>query len=182
MCAKWRHLGTIPCQSGQHQSRHGEIDKGLTTGVRALKIAREPTVTRDPGVGALHDPSSGQDMKAFGNDLVPVHFHALFHPDATNAGPRMIHDVEANPKVILHPVCEWLTGIAAVGPDHLETRHLSGKRLEQDLAPCSIPDISRQHFGADHQALGVHQQMPFSALNFFSHRRSHAHRHARNWF
>ncbi len=43
-CAKCHLLGTISRQSGQHQSRHGEIDKGLTTGVRALKIAREPTV------------------------------------------------------------------------------------------------------------------------------------------
>jgi len=111
--------------------------------VRALKIAGKPTVARDPGIGAFHYPSSGKHMKAFGNDLVPVHFHALFHPDATNAGPRMIHDVEAHPKVVLHPVCEGLTSISAVGPDQLETRHLSGKRVEQDLAPFSISDISR---------------------------------------
>jgi hypothetical protein len=43
-------------QSGQHQPRHGDIDKGLTAGVRALKIAREPTVARDPGIGAFDDP------------------------------------------------------------------------------------------------------------------------------
>jgi hypothetical protein len=30
--------------------------------------------------------------------------------------------------------------------------------------------------------LRVHEEMPFSALNFFLRRRSRAHRHARNWF
>ncbi len=79
----------------------------------------------------------------------------------------MIHDLEAHPKLLLHPVCEWLTSIAAVGPDHLETRHLSGQRLEQELAPCSISDLSRQDFDAQQQPLRVHQEMPFSALNFF---------------
>jgi hypothetical protein len=154
-CAERRHLGTGTSQSGHHDPGHRKIDEGLAAGVRALKIAGESTMARDPGVGAFHYPSSGKHMKAFGNDLVPVDFHALFHPDATQAGPRMIDDVEANPKVVLHPVCEWLTSISAVGPDHLETRHLSGKRLEQDLAPCSIPDISREHFDADQQPLGV---------------------------
>ena len=121
-------------------------------------------------------------MKAFGNDLLPVYLCSFGYPHPTKAGPGMIHDLEAHPKVVLHPVCEWLTGIAAVGPDHLETRQLSGQRLQQDLAPCSISDISRQDFDAQQQPLRVHQEMPFSALNFFFPRRSRAHRHARNWF
>ncbi len=74
-------------------------------------------------------------MKAFGHDLVPVHFHALFHPGATNADPRVLDDLETHPEVLLHPLLEGITSISAIGPDHLETRHLSGKRLEQDLAP-----------------------------------------------
>jgi hypothetical protein len=56
----------ISRQPGQHQSRHGKIDKGLPAGVGALKIAAEPTMAREPGGGALDHPSAGQDMKALG--------------------------------------------------------------------------------------------------------------------
>ncbi len=56
-CVKWLHSGTTSRQSGQHQSRHGKIDKGLTTGVRPLTIAGEPAVARDPGIGAFDHPS-----------------------------------------------------------------------------------------------------------------------------
>jgi hypothetical protein len=111
-CAKWRHLGMFSRQSGQHQPRHGDIDKGLTAGVRALKIAREPTVARDPGIGAFDDPSSGKDMKALGNDLVPVDFHSDWRPRATDACPGVFDDLEANPKVFFDPVFEF-TFIAA---------------------------------------------------------------------
>src|SRR5512133_3047229 len=123
-CAKWRHLGAILRQSGQHQSRHSEIDKGLTTAVRALKIAREPTVARDPGVRAFDDPSSGKDMKALGNDLVPVHFHSCGSPDTTHACPRMFDNFEANSKVFFHPLLEFAF-ISAICPDQQETRQLS---------------------------------------------------------
>src|SRR5512135_2210254 len=110
---------------------------------------------------------SSKHMKAFGNDLVPVDLCSFGYPHSTKAGPGMIHDVEAHSQVVLHPVGEWRTGIAAVGPDHLETRQLSDQRLEQDLAPCSISDISRQDFDAQQQPLRVHEQMPFSAQDFF---------------
>ncbi len=182
VCAERSHLGTGTSQPGPHDPGHRKIDEGLTTGVRALKIAGKSTVARDPGIGPFHYPSSGKHMKAFGKDLVPVDLCSFGDPHPTKAGPWMIHDLEAHPKLLLHPVCEGLTSIAAVGPDQLETRHLSGQRLEQELAPCSISDISRQDFDAQQQPLRVHQEMPFSALNFFSPRRSRAHRHARNWF
>ncbi len=90
-------------QSGQHQPRHGEIDEGLTAGVRALKIAGESTVARDPGVGAFDDPSSGQDMKALGNDLLPVDFHSNWRPRATNACSGVFDDLQVNAKLFFHP-------------------------------------------------------------------------------
>jgi len=181
-CVERGHLGTGTSQPGQHDPGHRKINEGLTACVGALIIAREATVMRDPGIGAFHDPSPLEHMKAWGHNLVPVHLHAFFHPDPAKAGPRVLDDLETYPEVVLHPSLEGITSIPAISPDHLETRHLASKRLEQDLAPCSISDISRQHFDAQQQPLCVHEQMPFSALNFFSPRRSLAHRHARNWF
>ncbi len=94
----------------------------------------------------------------------------------------MLDDLETYPEVILHPSLEGITSIPAISPDHLETRQLSSQSREQHLASCPIPDLSRQHFDAQQQPLRVHEQMPFAAVNFFSPRRSLAHRHARHWF
>src|SRR5215471_12991799 len=143
------------------------LDEGLTARVGALNIAREATVTRDPGIGAFHYPSPLEHMKAWGHNLVPVHLHAFFHPDRAQAGPRMLDDLQTHPEVVRDPLLEGLKSIAALPPDHLETRQLSSKRLEQDLAPWRVSAISREHFDAEQQPLRVDQQMPFAALNFF---------------
>ena len=148
----------------------------------ALKIAAEPTAVGDPGIRPLDDPSPGEHMKAFGHDLVPVDLCSFGCPDAVQAAPGMVHNLQANPQMFFHPVLEWRTCIPAIRPDHLETRHLSDQRQEQHFASCSISDLSGQHFDRDEQTLRVHEQMPFSALNFFSPRRNRAHRHERNWF
>ena len=62
---------------------------------------------RDPGVGALDDPSSGQHMGAFGNTLVPVDLCSFGCPDATQAGPSMLHDFQTDGKVVFDPLFEW---------------------------------------------------------------------------
>src|SRR5260221_481403 len=80
-CAEWRHLGTGTSQPGQHDPGHRQIDEGLTAGVRALKIAREATVARDPGVGAFHDPAPGFETG------FPLESLGLFSP-CTNMGGK----------------------------------------------------------------------------------------------
>ncbi len=181
-CAETGHLGTGASQPGHHDPGHRKIDEGFTAGVRALKIAREATVMRDPGIRTFHHPSPLEHMKASGHDLVPIDGCSFWCPHPAKAGPRMLDDLQTDPEVVLHPSLEGLTGIPAIPPDHLETRQLSSQRREQHLASCPIPDISRQHFDTEQQPLRIHEQMPFSALNFFLLRRSLAHRHARNWF
>ena len=182
MCAERGHLGTGTSQPGQHDPGHRQIDEGLAARVRALKIAREATVVRNPGIGAFHHPSFGQHMKASGHDLVPLDDHSFWCPHPAQAGPRVLDDLETHREVVLHPVLERLPSIAAIPPDHLETRQASDQSREQHLASCPVSDISRQHFDAQQQPLRVHQQMSFSAVNFFSPRRSPARRHAQHWF
>jgi hypothetical protein len=50
---------------------------------------------------------SSKDMKAFGNDLVPVHFRSLGSPHATKACPGVFDDLKANPEVFFHPLLEF---------------------------------------------------------------------------
>jgi len=171
-----------PNKPGDHESRHGQIDERLTTGVRALKIAREPTVVGDPGIGAFNDPSSGEDMEAFGNDRVPIDFFSLFDPHRANARPRMVDDIETHMHVGFYPLLEWIARIPAIRPDQLEARQLSDKRVEQLFAPFAIADVSAKHFDRDQEALRIDQQMPFSALDFFFRRHSLVHRPEPNWF
>ena len=181
-CIKSNYSGTGPSKPGDHESGHGQIDERLTTGVRALKIAREPTIVGDPGIGAFNDPSSGEDMEAFGNDRVPLDFFSLFDPHRANARPRMVDDIETHMHVVFDPLLEWIASIPAIRPDHLEARQLSDKRVEHLFAPFAIAAVSAKHFDRDQEALRIDQQMPFSALNFFSRRHSLAHRHEPNWF
>ncbi len=181
-CAETGHLGTGASQPGHHDPGHRKIDEGLTTGIGALKIAREATMMRDPGIGTFHHPSPLKHMKASGHNLVPIDDRTFWCPHTAHGGPRVLDDLETHPKVLLHPLLEGLTNISAIPPDHLETRQASSQSREQHLTSCPIPDLSRQHFDAQQQPLRVHEQMPFSAINFFSPRRSPAHRHARNWF
>jgi len=172
----------VASQPGEHQFGHRQVDERLAAGMCAFKIAGEAAVVRDPGIGALDHPSSGKDMKAFGNDRVPVHFRSYRSIRALDASPRVSDDLHADPiEVFFDPLLKGSL-IRAIGPHKLETRELSDQSREQDLAPFPIGDVGGKHFDCDQQTERVHQQVPFPALNFFSPRRTHAHHHGRNWF
>jgi hypothetical protein len=146
-CVKRRHLGTETSELGDHPLGHGQIDEGLTAGVSALKIAGEPTITRDPAKGSFHDPSFGKHVEAFGNDRVPIDVRPFRNPDTPDACPSVLNDLEANAKVFFHPLLEGIASIPAIGPDQLEARQFSEKSSEQHLTPFTIGDISGKHFG-----------------------------------
>jgi hypothetical protein len=165
-CVKRRHLGTETSQLGDHPLGHGQIDKGLTAGVGALKIAGEPTVTRDPAKGSFHHPSFGKHVEAFGDDRVPVDFRPFRNPDPPDACPSVLNDLEANAKVVFHPLLEGIACIPAIDPDQLEARQFSEQSGEQHLAPFAIRDLSRKHFHGDHEPQRVYQEVPFSAPDF----------------
>src|SRR6266851_5943794 len=97
-------------------------------------------------------------------------------------GKAMVDDIETHMHVGFDPLLEWIASIPAIRPDHLEARQLSDKRVEHLFAPFAIAAVSAKHFDRDQEALRIDQQMPFSALNFFSRRHSLAHRHEPNWF
>lgn len=124
-------------------------------------------MVRDPGVRSLDHPSPGQDMKAFGNDLVPVYFRSDRSIGALNASPWMIDDFHPDAfEMFFHPILKRPL-IRAIGPNKLETREFSDKSHEQHFRPFSIGDVGCRHFDQDQQTKRIHQQVPFPALNFF---------------
>src|SRR5258708_11718575 len=53
-------------QASEHDTDHGEADEGNDGGGVSLEVASEPAIARDPGKGALDDPSLGQDDELVG--------------------------------------------------------------------------------------------------------------------
>ena len=137
-------------------------------------------MVRDPGIRAFHYPSSGKEMKAFGQDRVPIDGRSFWCPHPAQTGPAMFDELETNPKVLLNPLLERITCIAAIYPDDLKARQVSDQRHKQLAASLPIAEGSFEHLDRHQQALGVHQQMPFSAPDFFFRRRSRAYRLAPN--
>lgn len=120
----------IVSESGNHQFAHRQGDERLATGVRALKIARESAIMRNPGVRSFNHPSPGQHMKTFGHDLVPIDHRSFLCPYPTQAGPGVFDDFEADPiQVCFDPVLKR-TFLPALRPDQLEARQVSCQRSE----------------------------------------------------
>jgi len=101
---------------------------------------------RDPGIRSFDEPSSGEEVKAFGNDLVPVHFLPHRSIGAFDASPRMIDDFHTDASEMLFDPVLKRPLIGAIGPDEVETRECSDQRDEQHLAPFSIRDVGGKHF------------------------------------
>ena len=141
-CLERLQAGTWSSEPGHHQPGHGEIDEGFTTGVRPLKIAGKPTMVRDPGIGAFYYPSSGKEMKAFGQDLVPIDGRSFWCPHPAQTGPAMFDELETNPKVLLNPLLERITRIAAIYPDDLKARQVPDQRHKQLAASLPIAEGS----------------------------------------
>lgn len=120
-------------------------------------------------------------MEAFGFDRLPVDFDSFWNPDASKTGPRVFDNLQADVEGFLDPGLKFAS-IARVCPDQLEARQLPRQRCQEHLAAITIGDVSRQHFRLDDQSLAVHQQVPFSAPDFFFLRRSPLDRHEPNWF
>ncbi len=151
-CRKRRYLGTRPSESGKHALGHSEINESFATGVSALKIAGEPTITRKPGKSSFDDPSFGEHMKTFEDNRIPVNFCSFWYPDYSNACPSMFDDLQSNAKVFFDPLFEWIARIAAIRPNSLKTRQFCLQSTEQHLAPFTIRDISGKHFDCSHQS------------------------------
>ena len=112
---------------------------------------------RDPGIRAFDEPSSGEDVKAFGNDLIPVHFLPHRSRGALDASPRMSDDFHTDPsEMFFDPVLKGPL-IGAISPHEPETREGSDQRREQDLAPFPIREVGSQHFDQEQQTRGVHR-------------------------
>src|SRR6266704_2470256 len=90
---------------------------------------------RDPGIRAFDEPSSGEDVKAFGNDLVPVHLCSYRGIRAFDASPRMIDDFHTDAsEMFFDPVLKGPL-IGAISPHEPETRRFPTSGVSRTLPP-----------------------------------------------
>jgi hypothetical protein len=81
---------------------------------------------------------SSKHMKAFGQDLVPIDGRSFWCPHSAQTGPAMFDELETNPKVLLNPLLERITRIAAIYPDDLKARQVPDQRHKQLAASLPI--------------------------------------------
>lgn len=103
-------------------------------------------MVRDPGIRPFDDPSSGQDVEAPGNDLVPIDCCPEGCPGPFDPRPRVRDDFQANSiQKLAHP-CLKRALRATLSPDQLERWEASDQGSEQDRRAVTVSDVGGEHF------------------------------------
>lgn len=127
----------------------GDEDHTLTARKTMFVIFAQTAIPPKPGQGALDNPPSRQDVKAF-----------LFR--------IALDDIENGIEMLVYPLNE-LTSVGSIGPNSLE---MSDERIielgKQQFCPIAILDTGGMNHNLKYVTDSVDENMPLSALNSFS--------------
>lgn len=70
------------------------------------------------------------------------------------------------PEVLLNPALAT-TGVALVNPQMLDSGEGIGRSVQQQRHASTVLNVSRVHFGPQHKALAVHQDVALATINAF---------------
>lgn len=121
-----------PGQASEHDADHGETDEGNDGAGVSLEVAGEPSVARDPGEGALDDPSLGQNDEG-------VHLGALDDFEVPGAG-------------IGNDRCDPRSLIGSIGEQLDDGREATARIAQQATDAIAILDIAAMDDNVDEQA------------------------------
>jgi hypothetical protein len=130
--------------------RHSQVDKRLTGTGEILEVFAQPSVSAQPGEGALHDPTFGLYLKAFDVWLPGL-------------SPHYVHE----PGVHLTAPLQPQTPVRLVSIDDRQTRQRITGPLHQRSRTLLVGDTGRMHNYHQHQPQRVHQNValtPFDVL------------------
>jgi hypothetical protein len=140
-------MGEESGQAAELNADHGDEYPGLRAGGGGFVVAHQPAVMHEPAEGALHHPATGQHFEPRGV------VRALHHLDR-QLGTEFFD-----------PVGEVGARVASIHPQNAQPGE-PGKHAAQDqLRASAFSNAGRRHRHAEHQAQGVHQQMPLPALD-----------------
>ena len=136
-------------QAPEHESDHGEADEGGDGASVALEVARQTTVSTDPGEGALDDPAFGESDKA----MQLVTLDDLQHP-VSGLGRRRRG---------------FGALIAGIGEDTVDERkQAAGAPVEDQPGAVAILDVGRVDDDAQQQAKRVDENVPLAARDLLA--------------
>ena len=107
-------------------------------------------------------------MKAFRANFVLINHGILWSPDASQAAPRMLHDLYLPTERRFDPLHETTLLVSTIGPDQLQPRKAVFEQREQKFPAIIILDIGFMHQHLHDQAIGIDEQMPLAAFDFFA--------------
>jgi hypothetical protein len=135
-------------KSPEHDADHGETNEGSNGCGVTFEIASQAAIAADPGKGAFHNPSLGQDLEA--------------------GRIRSLHD--------LQPPCSCAPGderhlracVSAISKDALDERKHLSRPTQQEEGSISVLNISRMHNDAQQEAQRVDQDVPLAAFDLLA--------------
>ena len=134
-------------QASELDSYHGDVNPGLRTRLGGFVITHQPPLAHEPAEGALHDPAARQDFEA----------HSGI--GAFDDGDRQLGAQS------LDPPGEEFTGVAAIHPKDSQPSEPAQDSAQEQLRTSAFRRAGRGHGHAQHQAQGVHQQMPLAPFD-----------------
>src|SRR5215213_11183887 len=167
----WKFLRTG--QPPHHNPRHRRVNEGLSGGTQPLVVFGHPPVVADPREGALHHPSPRQHPETpRRHEALPVQLLALLGPLPGPAlghllGDRLLrlaHHLDAHAEDLLCPP-PAPTLVARVYPQMREAPKATAYRLQKQPYAVSVGHLGAVDPRLEHQALGVHQEVPFSTFH-----------------
>ena len=138
-----------PGQASEHDADHGETDEcGDGTGI-ALEVARQATVSADPGKRALDDPALGKDDEAM--QLVALDDFQLPGASLGDGGSR------------LRPL------VAGIGEDALDEGEQAPRApIKNQSCAVAILHIGGMDDDAQEEAQRVDEDMPLAARDLLA--------------
>lgn len=126
-------------------------------------------------MGPFHFPPLTLEQKAAFGAGQAGEFAINKHP-----GVRFGHNLGVPAQVGLDPL-EERAGIAAIGEQHAHAWETADEIAQEQRGSVTINEPGGMDLDGEQQPQGIHQQVPFAPVDFFSSRRSRVRRHARDW-
>jgi len=134
-------------ESTEHESGHGDVDKGFTGLGQSFVVFAQPPVASQPRQRALHHPAPRQH-----NELA---FIGTFH------------DLQEPATKLIDPLNQ-LPGISAVGPAQLQPWEAPCELLQHQLGPIPVLHVGSVHDHCQQQAHGVDHNVSLPAGHFLA--------------
>ncbi len=155
-------------QTAQHDADHGDIDPGLFAALKQFIILGQAAPGRKPGECSFYYPTPLKHVEPLGANLFPIDFAPFRDPETAQTAPGVFNDLDLPAKRLLDPDNKAAFGISTIGPDQLETGKAILERFKQAFAPLVILDIGLMHQLMDDEPIGIYEDVPLAALDFFA--------------